>query len=67
MHKRNEESERMVWTEEMKDKPNSLLEEDTEEKKKWRGMSQDEMDQSWKNLAERMEDEVLDKYKVKDS
>ena len=30
-------------------------------------MSQDEMDQCWKNLAERMEEEVLDKYKVEGS
>ena len=31
---------------------NSLLEEDTEEEmKKWRGMSQDEMDQCWRSLA----------------
>ena len=30
-------------------------------------MSQDEMDQCWRSLAERMEDEVLDKWKVEDS
>ena len=30
-------------------------------------MSQSEMDQCWKNLAERMEEEVLDKYKVEES
>ena len=30
---------------EMKDKANSLLEEDTEELRKWRGMNQEEMDQ----------------------
>ena len=30
-------------------------------------MSQGEMNQCWKNLAERMEVEVLDKYKVDDS
>ena len=30
-------------------------------------MSQDEMDQCWWSLAERMEDEVLDKYKAADS
>ena len=54
-------------TEEMKNKANILLEEDTEEMRKRRGMSQDEMDQCWKSLAERMEEEVLDKYKVDDS
>ena len=49
------------WSsEEMKGKPNSSLEEDTEELRTWRGMGQDEMDQCWKNLAERMEEKVLD-------
>ena len=43
-----------------------FLEEDTEEVKKWRGMSQEEMDQCWKRLAEKMEEEALDKYKVDD-
>ena len=47
---------------EIKDKPNSLLQEDTEEMRKWRGVSQDE-----KELAEKIEEEVLDKYKVEDS
>ena len=49
-------------TEEMKDKANSLLEEDTEEMRKWRGLNQSEMDICWKKLAERMEEEVLEKY-----
>ena len=40
-------------TEEMKDKPNSLLEEDTEEMREWRHMSQEEMDECWKKLAGR--------------
>ena len=48
------------FTEEMKDKANSLLEVDTGEMIKWRGMSQEGMDQCWKNLAGKMEDEVLD-------
>ena len=30
-------------------------------------MSQEEMDQCWKRLAEKMEEEVVDKYKVDDS
>ena len=54
-------------TEEKKKQPSSCLEEDTEEMRKWRDMGQEEMDQCWKNLAERMEAEVLDKYKVEDS
>ena len=30
-------------------------------------MNQEKMDQCWKKLADRMEEEVLDKYKVEDS
>ena len=41
--------------------------EDTEEMKTWRGSSQSEMDLRWQNLAARMEDEVLEKYKVEES
>ena len=41
--------------EEMREKPNIVVEEDTEEMRKWRGSTQSEMDQCWKNLAERME------------
>ena len=51
----------------MKEKPNIAVVEDTEEIRKWRGLSQREMDLCWKNLAGRMEDEVLDKYKVEES
>ena len=43
------------------------MEVDTEEMRKWRGLSQSGMDQCWKNLAERMEEEVLNKYKVEES
>ena len=39
------------------------MEEDTEEMK----MEKSEMDQCWRILAERMEEEVLDKYKVEES
>ena len=38
----------------MKDEANSLLEEETEEVRTWRGLNQEEMDQCWKSLAERM-------------
>ena len=51
----------------MKDKANSLLEEDTGEMRIWKGLNQEEIDQCWKNLAEKMEEGVLDKYKVEDS
>ena len=55
------------WSaEEMKDKRNSLLEEYTEEMRKWRGMNQEEMNQCWKKVTERTEEEVLDKCKVED-
>ena len=51
----------------MKEKPSSSLEEDTEEMMEWRSMSQEELDPRWKKLAEKMEEEVWDKYKVEDS
>ena len=43
------------------------MEEDTEEMKRLRSLNKSEMDQCWKNSAERMEEEVLDKYKVEKS
>ena len=43
------------------------MEEDTEEMNRWRSLNQSEMDLCWKKLAERMEEEVLDKYKVDES
>ena len=56
------------WSiDEMKEKPLIAVEEDTDEVRKWRGLSQGEMDMCWKKLAERMEEEVLDKYKVEKS
>ena len=51
----------------MKVKPSSSWEEDTAEMIEWRSMSQKEMDQCWKELAGKMEEEVLNKYKVEDS
>ena len=48
----------------MKERPNIAVEEDTEEMRNWRGLSQSEMDLCWKKLAERMEEEVLDKLEV---
>ena len=41
--------------------------EDTEETMKWRSLSWSEMDFCWKILAERMEEEVLDKFQVEES
>ena len=56
------------WSiEEMKERPDTAVEEDTEEMKRWRSLNQSEMDLCWKNLAERMAEEVLDKYKVEKS
>ena len=40
-------------TEEMKDKTRSQLEDDTGEMMNWRSMSQENMDQCWKKLAEK--------------
>ena len=48
------------------EKPNIAVDENTEEMRKWRGLSQSETDQCWENLAERMEEEDLDKYKVEE-
>ena len=50
----------------MKEKPSSSWEEDTGQMIEWRSMSREEMDQCWKELAEKMEEEVLDLYKVED-
>ena len=43
------------------------MEVDTEEMRKWRGLSQREMDQCWKNFVEKMEEAVLNKYKGEES
>ena len=53
--------------EEMKERPNIAVEEDTEEMKRWRSRNQSEMDLCWKKLAARMEEEVLNKCKVEES
>ena len=56
------------WSiEEMRERPNIAVEENTEEMKRWRSLNQSEMDPCWKKLAERMEEEVLDKNKVEES
>ena len=53
------------WSiEEMKKKPRDDSEEEMIE---WRSMSQEEMDECGKKLAEKIEEEVLDKYKVEDN
>ena len=51
-------SERMS-SEEMKNKPSSSAAEDSEEIIAWRTMSQEEMDQCWKKLAEKTEEEAF--------
>ena len=48
----------------LKEKPNIAVEERHGRDERWRGLSQSEMDQCWKILAERVEEKVLDKYKV---
>ena len=67
MQKREKKKVKGWSIEEMRDKVNSHSEIDTEEMTKWRSLSQEEIDQCRKNLVERMEEEVLDKYKVEDS
>ena len=42
----------------MKNKPRNDREEDTKEMIEWRSTSQEEMDECWKKLAEKMEDKV---------
>ena len=54
-------------TEEMKERPNVAVEEDTEEMKRWKSLNQSGMDLCWKKLAARLEEEVMDKYKVEES
>ena len=57
-----------VWsTEKVKNKPRDDREDDTGVMVEWRSMSQEEMDQCWKKLAEKIEEEVLEKYKVADT
>ena len=51
----------------MKEMPNVAVEQDTEEMKRWKSLNQSEKDLSWKKLAEKVEEEVLDKYKVEES
>ena len=51
----------------MKERPDTAVEEATEEMKRWRSLNQSEVDQCWKSLAGRMDEEVLDRYKVEQS
>ena len=51
----------------MKNKPRSSVAEDSEEMIAWRTMSQEEMDECWKKPAGKIEEVVLDQYKVEDS
>ena len=57
----------MMSTEEMKNKPSSILVEDTDEIMGWRTMSQLDVDECWKKITGKMKEEVLNKYKVEDS
>ena len=49
----------------MKEKSNIAEVEDTEEMRKWKGLSHSEMDLCWKNLPGRMEEEVLENTRSK--
>ena len=68
VQERMSQSKKVGWsTEEMKDKPSSSSEEDTGEMVEWRTMSEEEMDQCWNELAEKIEEEIPDMCKVEDS
>ena len=54
-------------TEEMKHTSSSIVVEDTEETIGWRALSQLDVDECRKKIAEKVEEEVLNKYKVEDS
>ena len=53
-------------TEEMKNKPGSSKDEDTEEMIGWRSTSQEETDECKKKFVEKVEEDVLKKNKVDD-
>ena len=56
------------WSiEELDQKVSGLLVKDTEDMVGWRIMSLEEVDQCWMRIAGKIEEEVLDKYKVVDS
>ena len=56
------------WSiEEVKERSDVAVEEDTEEMRRWRSLNQSETNLCWKILAEREEEEVLDKYKVENT
>ena len=46
-------------TEEVKNQTRNNMEEDTEEMIEWRSVNQEEMDECWKKLAEKIEEEAL--------
>ena len=62
-----EEKVRGWSTQERKDEPSSSLVEDTEEMISWRAKCQLEVDECWTKIVGKMEEEVLNKYKVEDS
>ena len=51
----------------MKERSDVAVEEDTEEMRRRRSLNQSETNLCWKILAEREEEEVLDKYKVENT
>ena len=64
MHERMSHGKGVKGPKEKKKVPGWSIE---ETKEKRRSTSQDEMDRCWRNLTERMEEEVLEKYKVEQS
>ena len=62
MHKREKESEKDGLLKKMRDKVNSHVEIDTEEMIKWRSLSQEEIDQCWKNLGDKWRLRLLHRW-----
>ena len=65
--KGTKQKKKVGWSsEEMNDRPSNSVEQDAEEMIEWRSFSQEAVDLCWKNLAEKMEEEVLDKKEVEE-
>ena len=63
--KEKEEEKFVGWsTKEMDQEVSNLLVKDMEEMVSLRSMSQDGVDECWMRIAEKIEEEVWDKYKV---
>ena len=64
-----EEGKKVIgWsTKEMKDKLSTTLVKDTEDMISWRALSQLDVNECWMKIVRKIEDEVLDKYKLENT